>query len=424
VGDRLLETGRLIKKNFNAGTNRTRDRRISTGVMVLDAALGGGLPVGRNTLFWGEKSGGKSTSAERAIAVNQGLCRRCLRKAKNVESVPPPQEVLDKDPDGDHRWSAKGECDCVKEGLVKVSAPAKESGEKPTAYRDRVMAWRKALEKNSYEEFICALVDPEDAYEADWAEQLGVDDRRLSYWRPDNGQEASDIVQALVESGQVDLLVVDSLAHFTPREEIEEGAEKWQQGLQARILNKGIRGWVSMNARNKNRGVFCTQIWVNQKREKIGIMFGDPSVKPGGKGQDFAIHAEVNFLNSKVEAVSEQYGAKTEKNVFPVTETIRFKVTKNRTAATRGFEGQYKQTMRATDAVPAGTVLEDGWLHKQAMKYLVTTTAGKSKSAGKKYQIAGQSFTSESALRGAITAPGELREIVRDAILKELAGAR
>jgi RecA/RadA recombinase len=344
-----------------------------------------------------------------------------LRPAKNVEAVPPSAEVLKADPDGDHRWSAKGKCNCVKAGLVKVAPPPKESKEAPTKYKERVMAWREKLEANSYEEYICAFVDPEDAYESGWAEQVGIDDRRLYYVRPDNGQEASDIVQALVESGVVDLLVVDSLANFTPREEIEEGAEKWQQGLQARILNKAIRGWVSMSAKNKNRNVFITQIWVNQKREKIGVLFGDPSVKPGGHGQDFAIHAEINFKASKVEAVSEKYGGEKEKNVFPVTEQIRFKVTKNRTAATKGVEGSFRQTMRATDAVPAGTVLEADWVLKQATKYLITE---KSLSKSKKvYEVAGQEFPTMSALKDGIT-QGELGQVVREAILKELASAR
>lgn len=421
MGDRLLEVAKNIKKNFNAGTNRTRDNRISTGSIALDVALGGGLPVGRNVLFWGEKSGGKTTTALRAIATNQNLCRRCLRPAKDIEVVPPSAEVLKADPDGDHRWSAKGKCDCVKSGLVKATPPPKESKEAPTKYKERVMEWREKINSNSYEEFVCAFVDPEDAYEVSWAEQVGVDDRRLYYVRPDNGQEASDIVQALVESGAVDLVVVDSLANFTPREEIEEGAEKWQQGLQARILNKAIRGWVSMSAKNKNRNLFVTQIWTNQRREKIGVMFGDPSVKPGGHGQDFAIHAEIKFLSSKVDAVSEQYGTKDEKNVFPVVEHIRFKVTKNRTAATRGIEGSFRQTMRATDAVPAGKVLEDDWIFKQASKYLVTERAeGKSK---KIYEVAGQEFPSMSALKDGIT-QGELGRVVREAILKELAAAR
>jgi len=421
MGDRLAAHAKLIKKNFNAGTNRTRDRRISTGSIQLDVALGGGLPVGRNVLFWGEKSGGKSTAAARAVATNQNLCRRCLRQASNVEAVPPTPEALEEDPDA--RWSSVGECNCVEQGIVNPAPPAKEPKEKPKDYKDRILQWREDLKKNSYEEFICAWVDPEDAYDSAWATQVGVDDRRLYFCRPTTGEEASDIVEVLVESGAVDLLVVDSLAHFTPRKEIEEGAEEWQQGLQARIVNKGIRAWVSMNARNKNQGIYCSQIWINQVRMKIGVMFGSPEVKPSGKGQDFAIHAEVKFMASKVEAVSEQYGNKDEKNIFPVKETVRYKITKNRTAATRGVEGSYEQTMRATSAVPAGTVLEDDWLFKQAMKYLVTEHKKPAKGQ-EKYEIGGQFFKTQVALKAAITGEGELAQVVRTAIIQELAQAR
>jgi RecA/RadA recombinase len=422
MANRLAGAARLIKKDFNAGNNRTRDLRISTGSMQLDAALGGGLPHGRNTLFWGEKSGGKSTSATRTIAVNQDLCRRCLRPAKNVEAVPPTDEELAEDPDA--RWSAVGECNCVEQGISKPPTPPKEPKEKAKDYKDRILQWREDLQKNSYEEFICAWVDPEDAYAKEWATQVGVDDRRLYYVRPTTGEEASDIVEVLVESGAVDLAVIDSLAHFTPRKEIEEGAEEWQQGLQARIVNKGIRAWVSMNARNKNQGIYTSMIWINQVRMKIGVMFGDPSVKPAGKGQDFAIHAEVKFLAGKVEAIVEQYGSKDEKNTFPTIEKVHGKITKNRTAATRGVEFYYEQTMRATTSVPAGTVLEDDFIFKNAMKYLVTEHKKPPKGEKGKYEIGGMFFTSQVLLKAAITGDDDLALVVKTAIMQELAQAR
>jgi recombination protein RecA len=430
--DRLFGAAKNLKKDYNAGNNRTQDYRISTGSVVLDVALGSpkyktalgapaGLPVGRHTLFWGEKSGGKSTSAARAIATNQNLCRRCFRPAKDVEVFSPPKEILDKYPEA--RWSASGKCDCVGKGLVKVEDPKREKGETPKKYNERIIQWREDINKNSYEEFICAWVDPEDAYDVGWATEVGVDDRRLYYVRPDTGEEASDIVQVLFESGQVDFIVIDSLAHFTPRVEIKKGAEEWQQGLQARLVNKGIRGWVSMNARNKNNYLYVTSIWLNQSRMKIGVLFGNPETKPAGRGQDFAIHAEIKFLSSKVEAVSEQFGGEKEKNVFPVTEEIHFKVTKNKTAPTRGFEGRFKQTMRSTEAVPAGTVIEDDWIFKNAMKYLVVQHENPKKGQGK-YEIAGEQFKTQVALRAAITGSGELAQVVRQALVKELASAR
>jgi len=421
--DRLLGVARAIKKNHNAGTNRTRDNRISTGSIILDVALGGGLPVGRNVQFWGEKSGGKTTAALRAIATNQNLCRRCLRQAKKIKAISPTKEELEQDENA--RWHTTGKCDCYAKGLVKdIPAPPKNKGEKPKEYKERVLAWRENLKKNSYEEFICSFVDPEDAYDVGWATQLGVDDRRLFFVRPENGQEACDIVEFLIESGAVDLLVVDSLAHFTPREEITEGAEQWQQGLQARIVNKGIRAWVAMNAKNKNNKIYCTQIWTNQSRMKIGVMFGSPETKPAGKGQDFAIHSEVKFLASKVESVSEQYGAKSEQNVFPVKEIFHIKVPKNKTGSTRGTEWFFEQTMRGTSDVPAGTLLEDDWIFKQAMKYLVTEHAKPPKGADGKYEIGGKYYKTQVALKMAITSDNEMAAVVRSAIIRELMSAR
>jgi RecA/RadA recombinase len=423
MSDRLLGAARLVKKNFSAGTNRTRDLRISTGSIQLDVALGGGLPVGRNTLFWGEKSGGKSTATLRAIATNQDLCNRCLRPAKNVQAVEPPPDVLEEDPDA--RWSAVGECNCVAEGVVVPTIPPKEKNEKAKDYNERILKWREDLNKNSYQEFVCAYVDPEDAYDKTWATEVGVDDRRLYYVRPESGEDASDIITILFESGAVDLIAIDSLAHFTPTKEIAEGATEWQQGLQARIVNKGVRAWVAMNARNKNRSIYTTSIWVNQVRMKIGVQFGSPETKPAGRGQDFAIHVEAKFKASKVkEAVTETYGSKDkgEVNIFPTTEEFKFKITKNKTAATRGIESSYVQTMRSTEAVPAGTVLEDDWIFKNAMKYFMTEHEKPGKEG--KYEIAGQRFKTQAALKEAIIGKGELAPVVRAALIKELAGAR
>jgi len=430
MGDRAIGASKLIKKNFNAGTNRTRDLRLTTGSIVLDAGLGGGFPHGRNIMLWGEKSGGKSTTAARIVAKNQNLCRRCLRPAQNLEVIPPTPEQLEEDSDA--RWHAEAFCDCVKEGktVLPVILPERKKdskgkfSESAKDYKIRVEKWKDELNENSYEEFIAAWIDPEDAYDPVWAGEVGVDDRRLYYVRPENGEEASDIIQLIMESGMFDIVIVDSLAHFTPRTEIEEGAEKWQQGLQARLVNKGIRGWVSMGARNKNKGIMTSMIWVNQARLKIGVMFGDPSTKPGGKGQDFAIHAEVKFLSSKVEAVTEAYGSKEEKNIFPVKETIHFKITKNRTAPTRGFEGIFAQTMRSTDNVPAGTVMEDDFIFKNAMKYLVKEHKDAKPKDGGKYEIAGERFASQAALKMAVTNDPDLAPLVRTAILKELAQAR
>ena len=412
--DRLRDIARTLKKTYgqrssgSADAIQTRIRRLPTGALDLDYATGGGVPVGRATTFFGEFSGGKSSSACRILGLGQGLCRRCLRPAKDVGAVPPSKAVLEEDPQA--RWSGVGICTCVKEGLVTMEVPGKDSSESAKAYKERLETWREAIELNSYQEFITVWADPEDAFDNAWAEKLGADPKRIFFIRPTTGEEGVDMITALMGSGQVDLTVVDSLAHFIPRKEYEESAENWQQGLQARIVNKGIRKWFSAVLQAKREGFESTQIWINQTRSKIGVMFGDPTVKPAGKGQDFAASVEIKFLKGKEEKIEEQYGSKKEVTVIPIKEQIRFKVTKNKTAATKGVEGSYIQLMRDTDVAKAGSVEEDEYVFKLAMHHLVEKTK-----TG--YKLGDREWTSQKAILVDLREDPALFKNVRDTLL-------
>ena len=420
MSDRLRGVAQALNKTYGkkaTGSARaiaTRDRRIPTGTLSLDYALGGGCPVGRNIMFFGEKSGGKTTSAIRILGIAQGLCRRCLRPAKDVQAIPPPQKVLDEDPDA--RWSARGICDCYKQGIVNVPDPThldfkERAGSK--AYQSKLDTWREAMELNSYEEFVCCFIDPEDAFDADWSEKVGADPRRIFFARSSTGEEGVDMVTALVASGGADLIVVDSLAHFTPRKEYEESAEDWQQGLQARIVNKGIRKWVTGGVQTKRSGGEVTQIWINQTRQKIGVMFGDPTVKPAGKGQDFAAHAEIKFLSSKDETIEDQYGSKKETTTLTVSTLFRFKVTKNKTAPTKGVTGEYTMLTRDTDVAVAGTVVEDEYVFKLAMHYLV-------EKKGTTYHLGELEFTSQKSILEALREDKELFAATKAVLLARM----
>lgn len=348
-----------------------RDIRTTSGSLALDHDLGGGIRIGGVHGFYGEKSGGKTTSSARVMGLMQDLCRNCFRKAENLVAVPPSPAVLKEDPDA--RWSAKGECDCVKVGacLHEFEDLPKEKNESPKKYRDRIADWKKKLERNSYEEFVCTWVDIEESYDNTWFSKLGVDNRRVLLIRPESAEEGLDIAHALIFTGDADFLCLDSIAQLAPRKELESSMEEWQQGLQARLVNKGIRRFMAGAAMVTNKTRPITQIWINQTRVKIGVMFGDPTVKPGGKGQEFAVHIEVKFKRSKQEIESEQYGAKTEFVSNPISERIAWVITKNKTRSMAKCEGSYIQALRDTDVYPAGTILEDEYIHKLALKYIV-----------------------------------------------------
>jgi len=422
VATKLTQVAKTLQAKYGSGaigrgdSTPSEDRRMTTGSLRLDAVLGGGIRVGWVTSFYGEKSGGKSTTAIRCMGIAQRHCRNCLRLVKDVESVPP--EGVATEDIKTARWGATGTCSCYAEGLYQPDAPPKETGESPKVYRERTEAWFEKLKSNSYEEMVCVWIDMEHSFDKGWAVRLGLDTRRLLYVRPESAEEALDIIAGLIGTIEVDMLCIDSLANLTPTKELTDSMEQWQQGLQARLLNKGIRKLITGSSAVANEHRTITQIWINQVRDKI-TMFGDPTVKPGGKGQEFAVHAEVKFGKSKVETEAEQYGAKDEVIKIPRTETFSFKCTKNRTAATKDSEGFYVQRMRDTEAGKAGEVMDGEEVFTLAMHYLVDTSK---KGA---YRLADREYTSQKAIATDLRDDADLYSVVCAALLAKLIkGAR
>ncbi len=419
-GDRAVGT---------AAINARKNRRVGTTSLELDYSLGGGFPIGWIVLLYGEKSGGKTTTAKRQVGIHQKLCRNCFRPARNIESIPPTAAELAEDPEA--RWSATGECDCYVKGLYAPEEPDipelmelgfVEGEKKPNkgtkVHKAGVQAWKDGFTANSYEEYVCVWIDTENAYDNNWAERLGVDNRRLLYVRPESAEEAIDIMCAIVLTLQCDMLVVDSIAQLVPNEEIEASMEDWQQGLQARLVNKAVRKLVGGSNTVANQRRTISQIWINQTRINIGMRFGDPNVKPGGKGQDFAAHVELKFDTVKVELIDDVWGDKSKGEAVPVPieALIRWRVTKNRTAPTHGVNGSYKMSLRDNDVRPAGSVVEDETIFKMAMHFLVESEK-KTKSGPTTYTLADAEFSSQKALATELRDNPELLSAVRHELL-------
>jgi len=129
---------------------------------------------------------------------------------------------------------------------------------------------------------MAAFVDAEHALDAQYARKLGVDLDNLLISQPDNGEQALEIVEVLVRSGGVDVVVVDSVAALVPRAEIEGEMGEAQMGLQARLMSQALRKLTGVVAKSKT----CL-IFINQLREKIGVMFGSPETTTGGRALKF-----------------------------------------------------------------------------------------------------------------------------------------
>ncbi len=129
---------------------------------------------------------------------------------------------------------------------------------------------------------ICAFIDAEHALDPDYAEKLGVDTDALLVSQPDNGEQALEIADMLVRSGALALIVIDSVAALTPRAEIEGEMGDSHVGLQARLMSQALRKMTGALS-----GANTTAIFINQLREKIGVMFGSPETTTGGRALKF-----------------------------------------------------------------------------------------------------------------------------------------
>lgn len=129
---------------------------------------------------------------------------------------------------------------------------------------------------------ICAFIDAEHAMDPEYARNLGVKLDELLISQPDNGEQALEIVESLVRSGKLDIIVIDSVAALTPRDEIEGEMGAHHVGKQARLMSQALRKLTAIVAKSKTVVIF-----INQIRMQVGVMFGNPETTPGGKALKF-----------------------------------------------------------------------------------------------------------------------------------------
>ena len=148
---------------------------------------------------------------------------------------------------------------------------------------------------------IAAFIDAEHALDPSYAAKLGVNLEDLYVSQPDTGEQALDITESLVKSGAVDVIVIDSVAALTPKAEIEGEMGDSHVGLQARLMSQALRKLTGITNKSKTCVVF-----INQLREKVGVMFGNPETTPGGKALKF--YASVRIDVRKADALKDSDG--------------------------------------------------------------------------------------------------------------------
>lgn len=270
-----------IDKKYGKGTvilgsQYPKQPRFSSGIFSLDAEIGGGIPRGRILIMTGNESTGKTTTAKRILASAQNTCAEC--------------------------------------GTPFRAHP--ETGE-----------WCCPNCKDGGRPFKCFYCDIEGAFDPVWFESLGGSADDLFLFQPEFAEQAVDVVEAVVRTGEVDILVLDSIAMLSPAVEIEKSAEDQLMGNHAKLVNRLMRAlqsaFNSLGTENKHKP---TVLLINQLREKVGVMFGSKDTMPGGRGQSFASSITLKFFARPSERIYESVGDKK-----AVGQQIRFNVDKNKT---------------------------------------------------------------------------------------------
>ena len=140
---------------------------------------------------------------------------------------------------------------------------------------------------------IAAFIDAEHAFDRNYAEKLGVDIENLIISQPDNGEQALEIAENLIRSGAVDIVVIDSVAALTPKSEIEGEMGDSKMGLHARLMSQALRKMTGTISKTN-----CTVFFINQLREKIGVMFGTPETTTGGNALKFYASVRLDIRRS------------------------------------------------------------------------------------------------------------------------------
>lgn len=334
--------------------NLSRRNRVKTDIPAFDWAIGGGIPTGSITTLLGEFSSGKSILALQIAAAFNRVCRNCGKALKTRDPI-------------------------------------------------TTQITRKTCCANP-EPMKTVWFDAEGSFQNGWAEQQGVDLGSTYVLRSEFAEQGIDVADAVLRSGQCDLLVVDSVAQLTPSVEIEESSEKWQMGTHARLMNKAMRKWVSaQNAGSLARAYSPTIILINQIRHKIGVIYGSPETSPGGKGLEFAASVIVRCKRkSWIEDDAKR----------PIGHEMEVAFKKNKTAPPNRTAG-FKFFFKGSDYAAGATNYSEQLVHQAEFWGIVKRT-------GAWYQLA-KDIKAQGSVQAALKLDEnpKLREAILDAINKK-----
>ncbi len=222
---------------------------------------------------------------------------------------------------------------------------------------------------------VCAFIDAEHALDPDYSRKIGVKVDDLFISQPDYGEQALEIAESLIRSGKIDVIVIDSVAALTPKDEIEGDVGAYHVGKQARLMSQALRKMTAIVARSKTVVIF-----INQIRMQIGVMFGNPETTPGGKALKF--YSSVRLDIRRI--------AQIKKGEEVVGGRVRVKVVKNKVAAP--FKAAEFDILYNEGISPEGELIalaeKHGVINKSGSSYSFTPpTEGEGKKSGEEVKL-------------------------------------
>lgn len=222
---------------------------------------------------------------------------------------------------------------------------------------------------------VCAFIDAEHAMDPEYSKKIGVKTDELLISQPDTGEQALEIVESLVRSGDIDLIVIDSVAALTPKDEIEGDMGAYHVGKQARLMSQALRKLTAIVAKSKTVVIF-----INQIRMKIGVMFGNPETTPGGRALKFYTSVRLDIRRI----------AQIKKGTDVMGGRHRVKVVKNKVAApfrVAEFDLLYNEGIsREGELLALGEKLE--LISKSGASYSYKPRDGEEEKLGRGYDAA------------------------------------
>lgn len=236
---------------------------------------------------------------------------------------------------------------------------------------------------------ICAFIDAEHAMDPEYSKKIGVKVDQLLISQPDTGEQALEIVESLVRSGKLDVIVIDSVAALTPKDEIEGDMGASHMGKQARLMSQALRKLTAITAKSKTVVIF-----INQIRMQIGVMFGNPETTPGGKALKFYTSVRLDIRRI----------AQIKKGEEIVGGRVRVKVVKNKVAAPfkqTEFDLMYNEGIsREGEIIALGE--SHGIIAKSGASYSYTPEGGEKLPLGRGYDATRQFLKENTKLTSEI----------------------